>query len=312
MENIDKRRKSYLIIIAVLFILLVILFLYDLIIVKRRSHEGRAIASVNGFVVYEGDLTDRINSLTSNGQSITIEQLPENVLKAMVLEVVVNNQIDQDAKKLKYQKDPEIKKLVDNYRNGLIREKYLNDNIYSKVTDEEVEKEYDRLVRNLEGKEERRIKHILVEDEDEIERVRRNVLRTGNFERIARQKSIDTVSGENGGDIGYVLKEELVPEFGDMAFILKIGEISKPVKTQYGWHIIKVEDARPAQFLPFEEVKENIRQRLQQQAIQDYLVSLTKDADVEFKIDLQAPNNLNSEENKNVEEIVIEQEDSKN
>ncbi len=312
MENIDKRRKSYLIIIAVLFILLVILFLYDLIIVKRRSHEGRAIASVNGFVVYEGDLTDRINSLTSNGQSITIEQLPENVLKAMVLEVVVNNQIDQDAKKLKYQKDPEIKKLVDNYRNGLIREKYLNDNIYSKVTDEDVEKEYDRLVRNLEGKEERRIKHILVENEDEIERVRRSVLRTGNFERIARQKSIDTVSGENGGDIGYVLKEELVPEFGDMAFILKIGEISKPVKTQYGWHIIKVEDARPAQFLPFEEVKENIRQRLQQQAIQDYLVSLTKDADVEFKIDLQAPNNLNSEENKNVEEIVIEQEDSKN
>ncbi len=304
MENIDKRKKIYFVVIVVIFCLLIAVFLFDLVMTNKKTHSGRPIATVDGFVVYEGDLQNRLNSLSPDGQ-LKIEQLPENVLKAMVLEVVVNDKIDQEAKKLKYNKDPEINELVENYKRDLIREKYLNDNIYSKITDEDVKNEYDTLVNNLKGKEERRIKHILVEDKDEIERVRRSVLRTGNFEKIASERSIDVVSGQNGGDIGYVLKEELVPEFGDMAFILKVGEISKPVKTQYGWHIIKVEDARTAQFLPFENVKENIRQRLQQQAIQEYLTNLTKNADVDFKIELETPKNEGTVPTQE-EDVVIE------
>ena len=147
------------------------------------------------------------------------------------------------------------------------------------------------MVEHLKGKEERKIKHILVNDEEEIERARRSVMRSGNFEKVAKEKSIDTASAENGGDLGYVLQEELVPEFGDVAFILKVGEVSKPVKTQYGWHIIKVEDIRPATYLPFEDVKDGLIQRLQEQAIQEYLLSLTKDSNVEILIKEEPVNN---------------------
>lgn len=304
MDNIEKRKKIYLSTVIILFCLLTIMFLTNLIKVNKNiKNDSRPIAVVGDITVYESDLKNRLNSFGQNG-NVKIEDLPENVLKAMVLEVVVNNKIEQEAKKLKYCKDKTINKLVKEYKKELIKEKYLTDNIYSKVTDEDVKKEYDLMVKELEHKEERKIKHILVETKDEIDRVRRGVLRTGNFEKIASEKSIDVVSGQNGGDIGYVLKEELVPEFGDVAFILKVGEISKPIQTQYGWHIIKVEDVRQAQILPFEQVKENIKQRLQQQAIQDYLVLLTKDANVEFKIDIKNPNNNNNSESISQTEIV--------
>ena len=285
-EN-TKKKIIYFGIIVAIFILLIVLFSLDFLKNSKinKINNGRAIASVDGFVVYEKDLADRLNIISPNG-AVKLENLPENVLKAMVLEVVVNHKIDLEAKKLKYENDSNIKEAVKNYKKGLMREKYLNDNVYAKITDTDALNEYNKLVDNLKDKEERKIKHILVQKEEEIERVRRNVLRTGNFEKIAKEKSIDTASSENGGDIGYVLKEELVPEFGNVAFILKVGEISKPVKTQYGWHIIKVEDIRPAQFLPFDEVKDSIKQRLQQQAIQDYLFNLTKDSKVEFKIDV--------------------------
>lgn len=249
----------------------------------KNENKGKVVAVVNGYNVYESDLADRLNML-ANGQKIAIEDIPENILKAMVLEVAVNHQIDENARKEGYNNDNMILQQVKNYKTGLIREKYLNDKVYSKITDEQLLKEYDRIVSNLKGKEERNIKHILVETEEEIERVRRNVLRTGNFEKIAKQKSIDTASAQNGGDLGYVLKEELVPEFGDMAFMLKVGEISKPVKTQYGWHIIKVEDVRPAQFLGFDDVKNNIKNNLEQQAIQQFLLKATKDAKIDLKV----------------------------
>lgn len=249
----------------------------------EHKNKGNLVAVVNGYNVYESDLADRLNML-ANGQKITLEDIPENILKAMVLEVAVNNQIDESARKEGYNNDKQILAQVRNYKTGLIREKYLNDKVYSKITDEQLLREYDKIVNNLKGKEERNIKHILVESEEEIERVRRNVLRTGNFEKIAKQKSIDTASAQNGGDLGYVLKEELVPEFGEMAFMLKVGEISKPVKTQYGWHIIKVEDVRPAQFLSFEDVKNNIKANLEQQAIQRFLLKATKDAKIDLKV----------------------------
>lgn len=283
---LENKKTTTKVILVIAVLLLIILSL--LVVVRCRpagNHvsKGKIIAVVDGFKVYERDISDRLNSL-SNGKDIKLENIPQNIVKAMVLEVVVNNSIDKNSRKLDYQRDPEIVSKVAEYQKGLIREKYLNDMIYSKITDQDVLNEYNRIVSGLKGKEERRVKHILVEDEDEINRVRRSVMRTGNFEKVAQEKSIDKASAQNGGDLGYVLKEELVPEFGDMAFILKVGEISKPVKTQYGWHIIKVEDVRSAQFLPFDQVKDNIKANLQQQAIQKFLISITKSMNVNLKI----------------------------
>ncbi len=302
-----------------IIVLLVISILYiGLNFKSKQIDKGQEIATVNGVAVYESDIQNRLNTISPNGK-IDLVSLPKEVLEALVLEVNVNNTIDEEAKKLKYQNDPEINKKVEDYKKELVREKFLKEQVYSKATEERALEEYNLMVEHLKGKEERKIKHILVSTEEEIERARRSVMRSGNFEKVAKEKSIDTASAENGGDIGYVLQEELVPEFGDVAFILKVGEVSKPVKTQYGWHIIKVEDIRPAEFMPFEDVKDGIIQRLQEQAIQEYLLKLTKDADIELKIQPQQKTeedievvideetNNKANNNKNTEEIVVEE-----
>ena len=323
-SNSNRKANILKVLLIGIIILLVISILYiGLNFKSKQIDKGQEIATVNGVAIYESDIQNRLNTISPNGK-IDLASLPKEVLEALVLEVNVNNTIDEEAKKLKYQDDPEINKKVEDYKKELVREKFLKEQIYSKATEERALEEYNLMVEHLKGKEERKIKHILVSTEDEIERARRSVMRSGNFEKVAKEKSIDTASAENGGDIGYVLQEELVPEFGDVAFILKVGEVSKPVKTQYGWHIIKVEDIRPAEFMPFEDVKDGIIQRLQEQAIQEYLLKLTKDADIELKIQPQQKTeedievvideetNNKANNNKNTEEIVVEEVDNVN
>lgn len=323
-SNSNRKANILKVLLIGIIILLVISILYiGLNFKSKQIDKGQEIATVNGVAVYESDIQNRLNTISPNGK-IDLASLPKEVLEALVLEVNVNNTIDEEAKKLKYQNDPEINKKVEDYKKELVREKFLKEQVYSKATEERALEEYNLMVEHLKGKEERKIKHILVSTEEEIERARRSVMRSGNFEKVAKEKSIDTASAENGGDIGYVLQEELVPEFGDVAFILKVGEVSKPVKTQYGWHIIKVEDIRPAEFMPFEDVKDGIIQRLQEQAIQEYLLKLTKDADIELKIQPQQKTeedievvideetNNKANNNKNTEEIVVEEVDNVN
>ena len=318
-SNSNRKANILKVLLIGIIILLVISILYiGLNFKSKQIDKGQEIATVNGVAIYESDIQNRLNTISPNGK-IDLASLPKEVLEALVLEVNVNNTIDEEAKKLKYQDDPEINKKVEDYKKELVREKFLKEQIYSKATEERALEEYNLMVEHLKGKEERKIKHILVSTEEEIERARRSVMRSGNFEKVAKEKSIDTASAENGGDIGYVLQEELVPEFGDVAFILKVGEVSKPVKTQYGWHIIKVEDIRPAEFMPFEDVKDGIIQRLQEQIIQEYLIELTQNADVELKIQPKQQTEENvevitSEEvvdeannNESVEEIVVEE-----
>ena len=323
-SNSNRKANILKVLLIGIIILLVISILYiGLNFKSKQIDKGQEIATVNGVAVYESDIQNRLNTISPNGK-IDLASLPKEVLEALVLEVNVNNTIDKEAKKLKYQNDPEINKKVEDYKKELVREKFLKEQVYSKATEERALEEYNLMVEHLKGKEERKIKHILVSTEEEIERARRSVMRSGNFEKVAKEKSIDTASAENGGDIGYVLQEELVPEFGDVAFILKVGEVSKPVKTQYGWHIIKVEDIRLAEFMPFEDVKDGIIQRLQEQAIQEYLLKLTKDADIELKIQPQQKTeedievvideetNNKANNNKNTEEIVVEEVDNVN
>lgn len=305
-KNIDNKNTLKLIIAFIIILLILVIIYLGLNTKKQVLDKGEQIAKVDDLVVYEADVQNRLNSIAP-GTDIELTSLPPEILKALVMEVSVNDKIDQEAKKLGYQNDPEIKQKVADYQKELLREKFLNEQIYSKATEEKALEEYEKMVEHLKGKEERKIKHILVNDEEEIERARRSVMRSGNFEKVAKEKSIDTASAENGGDLGYVLQEELVPEFGDVAFILKVGEVSKPVKTQYGWHIIKVEDIRPATYLPFEEVKDGLIQRLQEQAIQEYLLSLTQDSNIEILINEKSTNdNKEDSSAENVEDVKMD------
>ncbi|MBN1949569.1 MAG: peptidylprolyl isomerase [Bacteroidales bacterium] len=162
----------------------------------------------------------------------------------------------------------------------------FNEVIVKKVslTDEEVKKFYEEQGTELKAS------HILVAEESEANDLYKQVTEGGaDFAKIATERSLDTRSGQNGGDLGYFTKMDMVPEFSEMAFSLEVGEISKPVQTNYGYHIIKVTDRRSKEQKPFEQEKdrlksqlENLRQRERSMAFID---TLFEEAKIEFKPD---------------------------
>jgi parvulin-like peptidyl-prolyl isomerase len=270
-----------------IILILIVCLLSGTFFIKTPIGKGsdKLIAKVGKYKIYKNDIQDRLKTFTnSENTPVTIDQLPQDLLNAVVLEVVVNKKISEMAKKARYPEKPEIRKSVNNYKEEYIKEKYLNDIVYSQITEKDIMNEYDKIVESLKGIQERRIRHILVESEQEAETIRLDLKRGGDFERIAYKKSIDKVSANNGGDIGYVIKTELTPEFGDIAFFLKVNEISKPFKTEYGWHIVEVLDVRIATYLPFDEVKDNIRYALQQDKIKEYIDNLIRGMDIKYYI----------------------------
>jgi peptidyl-prolyl cis-trans isomerase C len=126
-----------------------------------------------------------------------------------------------------------------------------------------------------------RARHILVKTEKEAKEIAEELKKGGNFEEIAKAKSIGP-SAPRGGDLGHFTKDKMVPEFSEVAFKLKKGQISAPVKTNFGWHIIKVEDRRMQQLQEFEAIKSRIRNVLLRQKVTEIADTLRKNAKIEY------------------------------
>jgi peptidyl-prolyl cis-trans isomerase C len=124
-------------------------------------------------------------------------------------------------------------------------------------------------------------RHILVETEDQAKTVLADLKKGGDFAAIAKERSKDPGSKEKGGDLGFFSKDQMVPEFAEVAYKLDKGQLSDPVKTQFGWHIIKVEDKRKKQLPEFDKVKDQIQTFVQRRAQAELIQKLRADAKIE-------------------------------
>jgi peptidyl-prolyl cis-trans isomerase C len=153
----------------------------------------------------------------------------------------------------------------------------------SAPTDAEVQAEYDKFKASASGPE-YRARHILVEKEDEAKALIAQIRAGGSFEDLAKKNSKDPGSGANGGDLDFASPSSYVQEFSAAMVKLKKGEMTaEPVKSQFGWHIIKLEDQREAQFPPLAEVSPQIKQRLTQQKKATFRDDLVKKAKTDYK-----------------------------
>jgi peptidyl-prolyl cis-trans isomerase C len=151
------------------------------------------------------------------------------------------------------------------------------------VPDDVLRKEYDNIKKQM-GDKEYKVRHILVEKEDEAKALIKQLNGGASFEDLAKKNSKDPGSGANGGDLDFAAPGSYVPEFSQAMVKLKKGELTQePVKTQFGFHIIKLEDTRQAQFPPIEEVKPQIKQRLEQQKLGSFLEDLRTKAKTDYK-----------------------------
>jgi peptidyl-prolyl cis-trans isomerase C len=163
----------------------------------------------------------------------------------------------------------------------LIRELFADYQKNNPVTDAEIKGEYDKFAAANGGKE-FKARHILVEKEEDAKKIIADLKKGGKFEDIAKKQSKDPGSGQNGGDLDWATASSYVPEFAEAMIKLKKGEMTQaPVKSQFGWHVIRVDDVRDAQLPKLEEVRPQIAQQLQQQKLAQFQESLRKNAKVE-------------------------------
>ena len=218
------------------------------------------IAVVNGKAVPKARVEALMSQATKQGQPKTPE------LEAQVRdEVVLREMFLQEAEKRGMASTADYKSQMEMARQTiLIRELFGDYQKKNPVTDDEVKAEYEKFKGQSAGTE-YRARHILVEKEDEAKALIAQIKGGAKFEDLAKKSSKDPGSGANGGDLDFAAPGSYVPEFSQAMVKLKKGEMTEtPVKSQFGFHIIKLEDTREAKFPPIEEVKPQIEQRLGQ------------------------------------------------
>lgn len=175
-----------------------------------------------------------------------------------------------------------VKDQLENLKRQVVIQEYLKSIMDDIVPEKDVKAEYNTLKEKFVGKEEVKAAHILVETEEEAKEIAKQLKDGADFAELAKEKSIDTASGANGGDLGYFTKERMVPEFAEAAFQADEGEVTEPVKSSFGWHVIKVEDKRDLEAPKYEEVRERIQQSMANDAIERYLNNLVNTSGVKY------------------------------
>jgi peptidyl-prolyl cis-trans isomerase C len=182
-------------------------------------------------------------------------------------------------------KEPAIKSEIERAKESILANHLVKNMVSTvKFTDEELKKEYESLVAKLPKKQEMKAAHILVENEDQAKDIQKKVNEGGNFAELAKAYSIDPGSKDQGGDLGWFEAGMMVPEFSAAAAALKPGETTKePVKSQFGYHIIKLEETRDVPPPAFEAVKPQVQSMMQQKAVEKLVNDTTAQAKVEIK-----------------------------
>jgi peptidyl-prolyl cis-trans isomerase C len=235
------------------------------------------VAIVNGKPVPKARLDMLSQQLAKAGRPVTPEM--QGQLKD---EVIAREIFLQEAQKRGLDASDDYKAQMELARQTiLIRELFADYQKTNPVTDAEIKAEYDKFAAANGGKE-YKARHILVEKEDEARKIIADLKKGQKFEDIAKKQSKDPGSGANGGDLDWATPSSYVPEFAEAMIKLKKGETTQvPVKSQFGWHVIRVDDTREAQLPKFEDVKPQIAQQLQQQKLAQFQENLRKSAKIE-------------------------------
>jgi len=242
----------------------------------RAQDSDPVVARANGVDIHESDLAFAEEEIGGNMPSMPPEQKRDYLINYLADMVVLS----QTAEQQKLSDRPDVKHRLIFDHNRLLMEALLQDVGRAALSDEAEHKVYDEAVKQVTNEEEVHARHILVATEDEAKAVLAQLKTGADFATLAKEKSKDPGAAE-GGDLGYFTKDQMVPEFANVAFKLDKGQISDPVKTQFGWHIIKVEDKRIKPTPTFDQVKSQIENYVAHRAQAQFVEKLRSAANIE-------------------------------
>ncbi|MEK0085037.1 foldase protein PrsA [Benzoatithermus flavus] len=249
----------------------------------RAETTDPVLAVVNGAQIRKSDLEAAYQQLPEQYRQMPLEQIYEPLLDR----VIDGRLLLAEAEKENLAKDPKVQEDIQRARDNVLRDSLVQRVIDQGTTKEKVQAAYEAM-KSQPGfaYEEVHAEHILVGNEADARDVLKQLANGADFATVAKEKSTDPSAKSNGGDLGYFRREAMVPEFADAAFSIPPGTVGKdPVKTQFGWHVIKVDDRR--QTVPTLEEKEpEIREQLARQLVDELLANVRKGAKIErFNLD---------------------------
>lgn len=235
------------------------------------------VAKVNGQPITEAELSFAEAEIGSE-----LAGVPAEGRRRVLTEYLIEAHLMADsAEKAKLGEGSEFEGRMKYYRLRALRDAYFEKQVRDSVPESEAKSLYEERVKGLPAQEEVRARHILVKTEDEAKKVAQELTGGADFAEAAKKYSQDR-GGQGGGDLGYFSRGQMVKAFDDAAFTLEAGKLSNPVQSEFGWHIIKVEDKRNRQPPAFEEVKDQITASLVQNKLQATVLDLRKNGKIEI------------------------------
>ena len=248
----------------------------DKIASSVAAADANATITVNKTAIPQTRIDLRLKAASQQGQADS-----PDLRKAIRDDLINLEVISQEATKKGLGSQAEVGQQIELARQSALAGAYVQDFVKNHpIAEEALKKEYENQISHL-GNKEYKVEHILVDSEKEAQAIFAELKKKGsNFDKIAKKSSKDPGSKDKGGDLGWTVPTNFVQPFGEAILKLKKGEISAPVQTQFGWHVIKLEDTRDLKAPEFDAVKPNLERRLQQQAIQEEIKKLRANAEI--------------------------------
>ena len=235
------------------------------------------VAKVNGSAITAGDL-----AIAAEDPALSLPGVDDAQKKALLVDYMIDLKVGaQAADAAKIADAPDFQRKLAYFKDKLLLDEYLEREAKKAATPEAAKALYDQTVKAMKPEEEVHARHILVESEDEARKIAARIKGGEDFAKVAAEVSKDPGSKTEGGDLGWFSKERMVAPFAEAAFKLNAGQVSDPVKTQFGWHVIKVEEKRVKPVPTFPEMKEQVDQYITRKAQQDLILKLRESAKIE-------------------------------
>jgi peptidyl-prolyl cis-trans isomerase C len=231
------------------------------------------LAKIGSKSITDADLKNLVGNV-SEGQKAQINS-DADVKNRMVDNLVVEELFVQEAERSGVSKDKDYQRALERARRQILAQHYLQKSVQPKINESGVKGFFEKNKARY-SQDEVHAQHVLLKEEAEAKEVYTKAKGGEDFEVLAKKYSKDPSAAQNGGDLGFFTRSRMVPQFADKAFSMKKGEISEPVKSPFGWHIIKVIETRAGKPVSYDEVKDQVKSDFQNESINELIASLKK------------------------------------
>lgn len=244
---------------------------------KSAIADDTVVATIDGDKVYLSDVKEAAASVPQ------LAELPFDMIYPQLLENYLNARaVLKSAKASDVGSDERVQKAIENATEQILSQAYLTKKLEKMATDDKLKELYDKDIVEYKPQPEVHARHILVKTKKEAADILIQLKAGAKFEDLANKKSLDT--GANGGDLGYFAQNMMIPDFATPVFKMKKGQLSQPIQTPFGWHVVEVLDRRMGTPPSFEDVKPQLRQQFMEQNAAELLAQERKDHEVQVKV----------------------------